>query len=110
MKLIIMMLLVFTTAPAFAAEVDLGALGPILKPVLEILFSYLPSGVISAITLIGGLRVLFKPLMAFLEAVAIYTPGKKDDALFKSVNEGNTYKSFRFFLDFIASIKLPPKK
>jgi hypothetical protein len=110
MKLIIMMLFAFTAMPAFAAEVDLESLGPIIKPVLEMVFSYLPSEVISVITLIGGLRVLFKPLMALLEAVAIYTPGKKDDALFKSVNEGNTYKSFRFFLDFIASIKLPPKK
>jgi len=109
MKLIMMMLLAFTAMPVFAAEVDLESLGPIIKPVLEMLFGFLPSGVIAVITLIGGMRVLFKPLMVFLEAIALYTPSKKDDEIYKNINEGNTYKTIRIILDFLASIKLPKK-
>jgi len=109
MKIMITMLFTLMTASAFGAEVDVESLGPILKPILEVVFGFLPSGVIAAITLIGGLRVLFKPIMALLEAIAIYTPSKKDDEIYKSINEGNAYKSLRFFLDFIASIKIPKK-
>lgn len=92
------------------AQVDPEQGAALLKPVLEVLATYLPENVIAIIALIGGFRVVFKPLMALLEAISIYTPTKKDDELYKSINEGNTYKTIRFLFDFIASIKLPEKK
>lgn len=92
------------------AQVDPEQAAALLKPVLEVLVTYLPENLVVIMALIGGFRVVFKPLMALLEAISIYTPTKKDDELYKSINEGNTYKTIRFLFDYIASIKLPEKK
>lgn len=105
-----MMLGVMTLVDNAFAQVDPEQAGALLKPVLDLIMTYLPENVIAVIALIGGFRVIFKPLMALLEAVAIYTPTKKDDKLYESISEGNTYKTIRFIFDYIASIKLPEKK
>lgn len=100
---------VLTMASAFA-QVDIEQGAALLKPVLEVLMTYLPVNVLAIISLIGGFRVIFKPLMTLLQVVTEFTPSKKDDELYKEVSEGNTLKTIRFVLDYIASIKLPAKK
>lgn len=92
------------------AQVDPEQAAALLKPVLEMLMGFLPTNIVAVFALMGGFRAIFKPLMALLEAISIYTPTKKDDELYKSINEGNTYKTIRFLFDYIASIKLPEKK
>lgn len=109
MKLIVFVATFLIFGSAYA-QVDVEQTAGILKPVLEVAFGFLPESVIAILVLIGGFRVMFKPIMALLEAIAIYTPNKKDDKLYKDVVEGNTYKTIRFIFDYIASIKLPTKK
>jgi len=103
-------ILVFMICGLAFAQVDPEQGAAIAKPVIEMLLGILPAGVVSALVIIGGLRVVFKPLMALFEAISIATPSKKDDELYKKVVEGNTYKTIRFIFDYIASIKLPAKK
>lgn len=103
-------ILVFMLCGVAFAQVDHEQAANLARPVLEMIFGFLPPSVVSILILIGGFRVVFKPLMALFEAVAIYTPTKKDDKLYKEISEGNAYKTVRFLFDFIASIKLPSKK
>jgi uncharacterized membrane protein YqaE (UPF0057 family) len=91
---------------AVFAQVDVEQSAALLKPVLEMLLGFLPESVVAGLALMGAFRAVFKPLMLLLETIAVFTPNKKDDQLFKEVNEGNTYKSVRFFFDYIASIKI----
>ena len=109
MKMFLTLTLMLFTGAAFA-QVDMEQASSLLKPVLEVLLGFLPESAVAAIVLIGGLRVVFKPLMALLEAVSVYTLSKKDDEIYKNISEGNTYKTFKFVVDYIASIKLPEKK
>jgi hypothetical protein len=104
-----LILLLFMPIMAFA-QVDPGQAADVLKPVLEIALAYLPTNVLAALILVGGLRVVFKPLMMFLEALTLYTPSKKDDKLYSDFKNGNVYKWLVFLIDYIASIKLPIKK
>ena len=104
------MYLLLLILPLFAfAQVDPAQTAATLKPVLEIMTAMFPDWLINIFVLVGGLRVIFKPMMAFLEAITVYTPSKKDDVLYKELKEGNVYKWFVFLVDYIASIKLPKK-
>lgn len=110
----VLMICSFMTGLLFAsdvfAQVDLESGAELLRPVLEVALSYLPANAVAILLLVGGLRVLFKPVMAALEAIAIYTPTKKDDKLYQELKESKAYKILRFVVDYIASIKLPEKK
>lgn len=113
MKFVNYLMLIIMTMPISVgayAQIDPEQGASLLKPVLEMAMAYLPENVIGIIVLVGGFRVVFKPLMSLLEAFALYTPSKKDDELYKELSEGNTYKTIKFLFDFIASIKLPSKK
>lgn len=105
-----LMSMMFIGCGEVSAQVDPEQAASMFKPVIEFALTYLPESALGIIVLIGGFRVLFKPLMALLEAIAIYTPTKKDDEIYKNISEGNAYKTIRFIFDFIASIKLPQKK
>lgn len=60
--------------------------------------------------IIGMLRVVFKPLMSFIQSVVKLTPTLADDSFLAKVLESAIYKYFSYFLDWSASIKLPQKK
>ncbi len=65
---------------------------------------------LSAILLvIGVLRAVNKPLLAFLRSYVLATPGTADDQILDSVEQSKLYKGISFFLDWTASIKLPVK-
>lgn len=81
-----------------------------LQPILDMIMTYVPSNVVAVLLMIGGARVLFKPLFAFLEAVTLYTPTKKDDEILGMVKSSAIYKWVVFAFDLLASIKLPVKK
>lgn len=60
--------------------------------------------------IIGGLRIVVKPLMGILKSLAIYTPGKKDDEFVGRVEESKLYKGLVYLVDWFASVKLPGAK
>lgn len=64
----------------------------------------------SVFFVIGGLRVVFKPLMALVEAYVAYTPSKDDDTTLAKVKASKAYTWLAFGLDYVASIKLPTNK
>lgn len=54
----------------------------------------------------GFLRIIFKPLFAFVDAFVLATPTAKDDAAVASFKSGPIYKWVVFAIDYFASIKL----
>lgn len=56
---------------------------------------------------IGVLRVVFKPLFTFLRVVADATPSQSDNLLLDKVQDSKVYKAIAWFLDYVASVKLP---
>ncbi len=61
---------------------------------------------IAVVLAIGTARLIVKPLMTFLHAVAAATASKKDDALLEKVERSKAYTTFLFVLDWVASIKV----
>ncbi len=59
---------------------------------------------------IGGLRVVFKPIMVLLETYVAYTPSKSDDETLEKAKSSKAYQWLAFALDYLASLKLPVKK
>jgi hypothetical protein len=61
------------------------------------------------LAVIGGLRVIFKPIMTAIEAVVAATPSPKDNLVVEGIKANVLYKGFVWVLDFFASVKLPKK-
>lgn len=57
-------------------------------------------------TWIGILRVVFKPGMAFVRAVIVVTPTKKDDQALDKAEHSAAAKTFFWLLDYLTSIKV----
>lgn len=55
----------------------------------------------------GVLRAVFKPLVAFARTVVSATPSQKDDELLNKAESSKAFKSIAWFIDYISSIKLP---
>jgi len=60
----------------------------------------------SILVVVGGLRIVFKPLMLILKNITIYTVSKKDDALLSKLVGSKIYKGVSWLLDYLASVKL----
>jgi hypothetical protein len=60
--------------------------------------------------LVGGLRLVFKPIMAIIESVIAYTPYDSDDKALANVKKSKAYTFLAWFVDWSASVKLPVKK
>lgn len=56
---------------------------------------------------IGVLRTVFKPVMAFLHVLADATPSVKDNEFLSKLEGNKIYQKFAWFIDYISSIKLP---
>lgn len=63
--------------------------------------------VVSVLAVVGGLRVVMKPLFALLHAVTDVIPGDKDNQLLGKVEGSKVYAAIAFVLDWAASVKLP---
>lgn len=63
----------------------------------------------SALMIMQVLRLINKPLFAFLNAVVLATPTPKDDEILVKVETSKAYTYFVFLLDYFASVKLPQK-
>lgn len=63
--------------------------------------------VVAVLAVIGGMRVIFKPLMAYVESHVYATKTKADDKSLAKIKASVWYKVFSFVLDYTASIKIP---
>ena len=59
---------------------------------------------------VGIFRLVFKPLMAIIKAVVVYTPTSSDDIVMAKIEEHKAYKAVLWVIDYLLSIKLPGQK
>lgn len=59
---------------------------------------------------VGIFRLVFKPLVAIIKAVVVYTPSPKDDVIVAQVEASKVYKTVLWVIDYLLSIKLPGQK
>lgn len=64
----------------------------------------------SIVGVVGLLRLIIKPIMVALKSIVESTETPKDNELLVKVEESKIYKAVIFLLDYLASIKVPPKK
>lgn len=65
--------------------------------------------IMAIITVIGALRIVNKPLFAFLHSVMLATNSQKGEAIVTEVETSKVYSGFLFLLDYVASVKPAPK-
>lgn len=63
--------------------------------------------ILTVISVMGALRLFFKPIMGLLESYVRNTPGKEDDEKLARFEAGPVYKWTYRILDYLGSIKLP---
>lgn len=59
-----------------------------------------------ALSVIGLLRVIFKPLMSIVQAITQYTKTTADDEWLEKFQDSKIYATIVWLLDFLASIKV----
>jgi DMSO reductase anchor subunit len=65
--------------------------------------------VVQVLSIIGTLRLFFKPIMAAIEVAVAQSESKKDDEVLAKVQGNKIYSLVLFLIDLLASIK-PVKK
>ncbi|MBI5768747.1 MAG: hypothetical protein HZA93_13195 [Verrucomicrobia bacterium] len=65
--------------------------------------------IVTLATIIGALRLVFKPIVSGVEAYVKSTPSSTDDELVEKVEHSAAFKSFAWCLDFFGSIKIGPQ-
>lgn len=65
---------------------------------------------LQVISIIGTLRLIFKPLQSFVAAIIAATPSVNDDAWLAKAMASKAYGYVQYALDWFASVKLPAKK
>lgn len=60
----------------------------------------------SILFIIGGMRVVMKPLFALLHEYVIYTPNEADNAILAKIEESPVMKGVLWVLDYFGSIKV----
>lgn len=63
----------------------------------------------SILIVIGGLRVVFKPIFSVWRAYVEYTVSPSDNLILDKVEASPIYKGVAWLLDFFGSIKIAPK-
>ena len=76
-----------------------------LQPLIEI-YGGSQGWLVSAISIIGSLRLFIKPIMSLISAYVLFTPSVKDDEKFNELEKGNTLKTVIYILDWFSSIKV----
>jgi hypothetical protein len=93
---------VATTALAQDTGVDPAAAETVASPGF-------PAWVLTVLAVIGGLRLILKPIMSFISVIVKATPTAKDDALVETIEASAIYKGITYVLDWISSIKIGPQ-
>lgn len=63
--------------------------------------------ILSILSIVGLLRLVMKPLMSILKAVAAETATDKDDKIIEKVESSAIWKGLCWVIDYVASVKLP---
>lgn len=76
---------------------------------MEFLLPYIQKypTLMSVLIIVGGLRLIFKPLMGLIQTYVDYTPSQSDNELLKKIMESFIYKKLVWVIDYLGSIKLP---
>lgn len=62
------------------------------------------------LSVVGILRLVFKPLCALISAIVEATPTQVDNEFWEDLQESKLWKFLIWLLDYLASIKLPKGK
>jgi hypothetical protein len=62
------------------------------------------------VAVMGTARLILKPVMVALQSIVDSTQTPADNEWLKKLQESKFYKTLSFILDYVFSIKLPPKK
>jgi len=62
---------------------------------------------VTLFVVMGVLRAVFKPLVAFARTVVVATPSVKDDEFLNKAESSKAFKAVAWFVDYLTSIKLP---
>ncbi len=65
--------------------------------------------VATILMVVGVLRLVNKPLFAFLNTVVAATPTPKDNEILKKIETSKAYQYISFLLDYLGSVKMPAK-
>lgn len=63
--------------------------------------------VITALTVLGIIRLVVKPVMSIIETVVASTPSTKDDEFLAKWQASAAYRWFLYVLDWLGSVKSP---
>lgn len=63
--------------------------------------------ILSILSVIGLLRLIMKPVMSILKAVAAETKTDKDDLIVEKIESSAVWKGLCWVIDYVASVKLP---
>lgn len=63
--------------------------------------------VASILMVVGGLRVVIKPIMSALRSYVEYTDSPNDNVKLDKIESSKLYKTLSYILDYLASVKLP---
>jgi hypothetical protein len=61
---------------------------------------------VQIVSIVGTLRLFFKPIMAGVEQAIKDSPSQEDDIILGKVQKNIFYKGFIFVLDLVSSIKI----
>jgi hypothetical protein len=86
----------------------LQEIGKFLAPLIEA-YGGQYGWAVSAVAIVGTLRLFFKPIMAAIETGVKESETKADDKVLAKVQGNIIYKAFIFLVDLIGSIKIKPK-
>ncbi len=84
-----------------------------VKPLIEALagnYGKIAQAIAVVSSIMGLVRIVFKPIMVALHQIADDTKSEWDNNKLAQVEGSKGYKIFVFFLDYILSIKLPGSK
>lgn len=59
---------------------------------------------------VGIFRLVFKPIMAIVESIVLYTPTPNDDVALAKFEASGFYKALLWVVNYLLSIKLPGQK
>lgn len=82
----------------------------LMKPLIE-MYAGQFGIVVQIVAIVGSLRIAIKPLMEGLRKITEATYWTtKDDEFIDTLESSKVYKTIRFAIDWLASIKLPKQK
>lgn len=66
--------------------------------------------ILTALAVVGGARIVFKPLMSLIHAYTEATPSTKDDEWLKKAEASKAFKTVCWLIDLLASVKVGTQK